>query len=565
VNRLLPLLVLPVLLAATESPVVEGTWRSTEVPGFIVYGDVEPSVLYEVANRLATLRAVLGRFATGLELGGERPLPVYAFRSSEDFARYAECVRPGGERPRDGYFATGHGYSRIAIDRSATDRDAVVYHELAHYVIHRNYGSVPLWFNEGTAKLYETLQTTSTTATVGVVPRSRVVWLNTHAMMPVESLARVTEDSPDYSETDRAGTFYYQSSLLVHYLLLGNPSRGPQLVKYLENIHAGTSPDVALEGAFEGGAEALDKELRDYVARGEFKSVTLRFDQLPVPRPSDARTLGDVEALDALGALALVCASKDEGLAASLFRAALEKARDDPRARGGRAALAVVNERYADALPDAEAAFAGGVDDPALFVLAARAILEVEHERVGTTVKHGAPPSANILKARGWLARAIKADSMNRTALVDYAETFVAAGDDPASGIAALERADALDPLDDTDAFNLLELRVRKRDRGKAEAYFETRIQPKAKSEVVQAARESLLRLDVEDASDAIDAGEYARALRLIRGVRDRTTRDAMRANANRVIAELEGKVAAASRKKPAATASPGSTSKPKP
>src|SRR5262245_34332876 len=150
----------------TPAPAIQAAWRATEVPGFVVYGDVDDHTLYDVAARLARLRAVLAHTAAGLETGSERPIPVFAFRSTAEFKPYA----PSGTKRVAGFFASAYGYRAIALDSTSSGADESVYHELVHHVIRRNFGDVPLWFNEGIATLYETFRCGTTTATVGWVP-----------------------------------------------------------------------------------------------------------------------------------------------------------------------------------------------------------------------------------------------------------------------------------------------------------------------------------------------------------------------------------------------------------
>ncbi|HEX4824522.1 MAG TPA: hypothetical protein VFV19_09420 [Candidatus Polarisedimenticolaceae bacterium] len=537
----------------TPPPVVPGEWRATEVPGFVVYGNVDERTLYDVAGNLSRLRAVLAHTAAGLDTGSERPIPVFAFRHSDEFRPYA----PAGNKRLDGFFANAYGYRAIALDLTRPGADESIYHELVHHVVRRNFGDVPLWFNEGIATLYETFRCGTSTATVGWVPRSRIVWFDAHPLVAVKKLAVVTTDDPDYNEADRAGTFYLESWLLVHDLLFGHPSRGPELAAYLKLVHDGRKADEALETAFTGGSAGLDAELSSYIKTGSFPYTDISFSDLRVPSPTTARKVGRVEALGALGGLALVARPHDPSSARAHFEAALAEAPGDARARAGLGAVGVLQKRYGEGLRDIELAIEGGADEPALLVLGSRAILDMEHEESGGHIEKGKLPSANVLRARDWLEHAIKAEPFDDAALKIYGLTFLAADDDPAHGIAAFERADAIDPLDDGSLYDLLQLYVRRKDRAKSEALFATRIEPKARPEIVARARETLLRLDYEDAREALDAGDYDRAIVLVHTIRDKTSDEALRAR----MVELSGKVeAAAAAKKKRATA----VSKPK-
>ena len=534
--------------AGTESspslPPAEATWRAVEVPGFVVVGPLDERSLQEVARRMATLRVVLSKLGTGLDLGGERPIPVYVFTAAEEFAKYA----PSGKGSKDlgGYFATAYGYRAIAINFSSTAPFGTVYHELVHHVVHRNFGKVPTWFDEGIAGLYETFECGSESVTIGRLSKRRLAWFENHPLMPMRSLAEVTTDSSDYNESERAGTFYLQSLIAIHDLYFGRSPRAAQLPKYLEAVHAGVSPVAALD-AFDGGAEGIGQEISGYLKAGQFPYVTMTFEQLKVPEAGRARILPRQELLDSLGALALLASPREPELAAAHFRASLAMESGRPRALAGLAVAAYASGDFATARAAADSSIAAGNDDPGIYLIGARAILRVEERAHGETVNLDTPPSADVLKARGWLQKAITSDPSDGTALISFGQTFLFGGGDPSPGIAALERADSLDRLDEHALSSLLELRVRQGDRARAEALVENRLRPIASPAVMTEAIEALLRLDVEDANEAIRSKDYRRALALLRGVRDKTTNPGLKALVAERMSRLE---AAASRQR---------------
>jgi tetratricopeptide (TPR) repeat protein len=538
-----------------EIPSADQIWKFMETPGFVVYGNVDDRTLGEVIRRLATLKAVLGRTAAGLDVGSDRAIPVYVFRTHKGFAHYA--LGRDRTKPISGYFATAYGYRAIAIDLGGEADYSTVYHELVHHVIRRNFGTVPVWFGEGIAVLYESFQCGAKTARIGVVSRGRLAWFETHSMMPVTKLAAVTTDDPDYNETDRAGTFYLQSWLLVHDLLFGNPARGPQLTKYLEAVHSGVSQEAALETCFEGGAAALDRELKAYFAKGYFPYVEVSFDQLSLPEPSAPRTLSRAETLDALGFLALTAAPDETAFARAHFDAALQASPGDPRAIAGLGAVAAAEDRFADAVSHIQAAVAAKAEDPALLLLGGHAMLELEHQALGGKIDLEAPPSPRVLQARAWLEKAIKADPFDDEALVAYAESFLAAGDDATRGVQAFERADRINPLSPAALCELLELHVRRRDRQAAEALYDARIRGLTDADLVRHGADAVLRLDYQDARDAAVAKDYKRALALMSRVRDEARSEQLRAAALWAIPQLEAALAAAPKKMPADPATP--------
>jgi hypothetical protein len=530
-------------------PAIETVWRVTETPGFVIYGDVDERTLYQVTFRLATLRAVLARTAGGLSMGTERPIPVFAFSSDASFAPYLPS-RQGTARVA-GYFSVAHGYRAIALNIAAEDEAySGVYHELVHHLVRRNFGEVPLWFNEGIAVLYESFRRNKENVVIGMVPLGRLRWLDSRPLMPVARLTAVRPGDDEYHEAERAGTFYVQSSLLVHDLLFGNPVRGKQLSRYLELVAEGTPQSEALESSFDGGAAGLDTELAVYLKNGYYPYVEVAIDDLHIPPPQPVRRLGRVEALDALGFLAFAAVPGEPDFARRHFEAARELAPEDALSDAGIGAVAFARRRYDEALVHIDAAVTLGADDPALLVLGARAILRQEPRRDG-------PASAGVSKARRWLESAIKADPFDDDALVAYGRSFLSASGDGGSGVRAFERADRIERLDGPALVDLLALYVRGRDRAKAEALFETRVRGRVPPDIVREAFDTLLRLDYNDATDAFDAKDFSRALALAQGVRDRVSAEELRSGAAALILKLEAAMADPPAENPTATAAP--------
>ncbi|HZN56007.1 MAG TPA: hypothetical protein VFB67_11885 [Candidatus Polarisedimenticolaceae bacterium] len=523
-------------------PSTEAVWSAVEIPGFVVIGPQDERSLREVARRLATLRLILGKLGSGLDTGGERPIPVFVFPRAEAFAPYAPAG--GGTKELGGYFAMAYGYRGIAIDFSAPDGYGAVYHELVHHVVRRNFGDVPTWFDEGIAGVYESFECGPASATIGRMPRSRLAWFQSHPLMPMRALAAVTTKSTEYNESERAGTFYTQSLLAVHDLYFGRSPRGPQLARYLEAVHQGASPESALE-VFDGGANGLGGEIEAYLKAGQFSFVKLTFEQLKVPEAGPARRLSRAELLEALGMLAVLASPSAPDFAAAHFRASLALEPGRPRALAGSAIVAYARERHAEARAAAESAIAAGCDDPGPFLVGASAIMRIEESRYEGMIDLDKPPSADVLTARGWLQRAVAIEPFDTEALIAFGQTYLFGGGDPSPGIAAFERADALDRLDEAGLTGLLELRVRQRDRARATALVETRLRPIASPDVLARATEALLRLDLEDASDAIRAKDYKKAAAILRGIRAKTSRADLAARLDEQIPRLEAAASA--------------------
>ena len=75
------------------------------------------------------------------------------------------------------------------------------------------------WFEEGFAEYFRSIEVDGKQAYVGKVPDDTYLILQQTGMMKVTDLFRVQQNSSTYNETgDLRGTFYAESSMVVHYL-----------------------------------------------------------------------------------------------------------------------------------------------------------------------------------------------------------------------------------------------------------------------------------------------------------------------------------------------------------
>src|SRR5437899_12499362 len=80
---------------------------------------------------------------------------------------------------------------------------------------------MPVWFEEGTAEFYSTLNFERDRLRVGDSIESHLALLRKEPWLTADQLASVTQSSPLYNEAARIGVFYAQSWALVHMLNLG--------------------------------------------------------------------------------------------------------------------------------------------------------------------------------------------------------------------------------------------------------------------------------------------------------------------------------------------------------
>ena len=536
--------------AGVSLPSSEVVWHALDTPGFAVVGDARPEELRAVARDLESLRHVLARLGGGAP-GDVRPIPVVVFASARSFDPYRREFGAGAKNIA-GFFTERGGRRMIALMTSSGENAyATVYHEYLHHVVQTKLGKVPVWFNEGIAGVYETFECDGKTAVVGKASREKLRWLNTQTWQPLTELFRVVDSTRLHDQSEEiTQAFYVESWLLVHDLFFGHPERRPQLATFLEAYARGEPHDQAFERSFTGGISGVEAEARAYV-NGTLPFVKVSFEELKVAEPGDARVLERASVLDTLGELLLASSDGDLGAAEAHFRGALEAKRGDLRAQAGLGEAAVLGDRSDEAGPLLDAAVDAGFDDPTALHIAAELALR---RTSGDHVAPGDPPSAAVVRARTLARRALRTAPDDPPLLALFGLTFVNDPGDVAEGVAALQRADRLEPDRRDVLHNLLMLDVHRRDRDEAEAVA-TRIEKVGDAEGKAAAREALVSLDLMDSDDAVKAHDYGRAVTLLQSAREKTAREDLKSKIDDRIPRLEAAAAAA--RKPAHAAAP--------
>lgn len=317
-------------------------WIEVTTDNFLFFSNAGKGATKRFAADLEELRAALAEL-TDYQLQAPVPTSIYVFRNDRSFTPYKNLYK-GEPAAVSGYFVARRYGNFIAIDGSARDGSAIVFHEYVHSVVATNDWRLPLWFEEGLAEFYQSFQVVGDTVYLGLPIPQHLAYLNGSTPIPLTELLTVTRECPLYNEEQRKGAFYAQSWALVHYLLLGDPTRRQELGRYLEMLHEGNPEFVAFDDAFGIDHETLEGELRMYLKRDRLPYGTTRAEILPAS-VLDVRSMSEAETLYRLGEL-LLSQSSDRPEAAEHFTSALQA---DPDLGGAAAALAVTAEMRGDA------------------------------------------------------------------------------------------------------------------------------------------------------------------------------------------------------------------------
>jgi hypothetical protein len=148
--------------------------------------------------------------------------------------------------PGSGIFASGPAGAYIGLSLEAGDRAyPTIYHEYAHALLAGAFARVPLWFNEGLAEYYSTLEVTGDgrRALVGKPLEPHVARLR-ERRLPLQQLFAVRANSPEYTDdSPLRRVLYAQSWAVVHHALHGTPRRRTELIDLAFKLASGADPD----------------------------------------------------------------------------------------------------------------------------------------------------------------------------------------------------------------------------------------------------------------------------------------------------------------------------------
>lgn len=231
--------------------------------------------------------------AMGFTSAGARPVRIIAFRSEKEYQPY---------RPNDfaaAFFEGGFRHDHIVMSSAAADHFPVAIHEYTHLLIRQTNQTIPIWWNEGLADLFSTLQPMAGKIMVGRPIPGRLATLRNEPWIDLHSIVSAAHDSPLYNEKSRAGMFYAESWLLVHMFNLDNSYR-THLKVMLDAMILGAS-EAAFQKAYGKTIDEIQSDLEQYARSDSVQAVLYK---LQLPKSIEAPEIQTNAALPARLALA---------------------------------------------------------------------------------------------------------------------------------------------------------------------------------------------------------------------------------------------------------------------
>lgn len=449
--------------ATLELPAAKEKWVVLNADEFRFISSVSPAATMDIARDMLRMRAAIGKI-TQLKVRGAHPTRVFIFPSERRFRGYRDTVLGRKSEAITGVFTATPGGNFILLQGDAPNGvDRVVYHELTHYFVRNTAAQLPLWLSEGLAEFYATFRTTRDAVQIGRPIAEHVYWLRNHSLIPLRDLFTVTMNSPEYNESSLQGAFYAESWALVHYLMTDEQRRA-KLGEFLRQLSAGKKLDDAFAGAFAMPFSDLERDLRTYMRGTAFKFTSYAIGEIAVAEPPQPTAMPYDEVLFELGYLIGRTTPAAAATAERFLTASLEHNSKNAAAYATLGRLHDLRERRADADAAYAKAVELGTDDAEVYLLAGGSMFERFAKRTSAEI-----PKEDIAKAHALFKRAKELDPTSALAWAGFGATYIALDDDPAPGIAALEKSLALAPGNDEATFYLMQLY------GRAGRYSEAR------------------------------------------------------------------------------------------
>ncbi|MFP5330371.1 MAG: hypothetical protein ACLGHC_09605 [Alphaproteobacteria bacterium] len=416
-------------------------WHEAKSKHFIIYSDDSPERLRAYAVKLEKFdRAVrVARSMQDYPVGDGNRLTVFVVKDEKTVRQLAN--------DKSGFlsgFYIGRASGPLAfVPRKQEDSskpDLIFFHEYAHHLmmqaLDRPY---PEWLVEGFAEFLSTAEFKRDGSVIlGTAAHHRAYGLFEGQSLPLEQLL-----SGNYSKltSEQRESIYGRGWLLTHYLTF-EPSRRGQLDAYLKGMASGQEPLAAATAAF-GDLKKLDRDLNAYLNRQRIGGIGISGAAIPEPAV-------EIKPLSPGAAAVIVL-----------------------RARSKRGVSEKTAEPLAAEVRQVQQAYPG---DPLVEVTLAEAELDAGHAKASEAAADRAlaadPRSTEAMiykgralmarategdsvdeklveQARNWFLKANKLDTEDPEPLMEYYNSFIAAGSRPtANAIAALHYASNLAPQD---------------------------------------------------------------------------------------------------------------------
>lgn len=214
--------------SAEAFPGVDDKWNRYESPHFELFSHATDRDSRHMLRRLELLHAVFGEMIRTKE---QRPnqVTIYYFSSEKTFLPYTPIAMRAKDRLA-GFYHHGPDRSVIVVSPVWDDEGAqrLIFHEYIHHLSRVSGDDPALWYTEGIAEFFSTIDEDRKHLSLGLPIVQHVNHLRRTKLMPLGALFGIDHRSGSYNESERAGLFYAQSWALLHYWYCGKIGLTPE-------------------------------------------------------------------------------------------------------------------------------------------------------------------------------------------------------------------------------------------------------------------------------------------------------------------------------------------------
>lgn len=332
-QKFLTIAALGVALAFHPRSSYADQWIETRSAHFVVTSNASQSTTRTLVWQLEQVRGAIGGLFDWARVDLDRPVAVVAVKDEGSMKALAPRFweTKGGVRPVSVWVSSpDQYYLAIRADVQAEEgRGEINPHIHAYFsyislILRQSIDrDVPLWVSRGFAGVLSNTIVRDTNVQIGRPIQWHLDALG-ESRIPLLTLMKVTESSPEFTSGDKLARFDAQSWALMHFLIFGDKGiRRPKLGQFMKLVSTGADVDVAMREAF-GKISDLEADFVTYIGRNIFSFLQVDVDATVKRESFPNRPLS---ASESAARLALFHAAMNRPLEA---RAAIKQARQGP-------------------------------------------------------------------------------------------------------------------------------------------------------------------------------------------------------------------------------------------
>ena len=431
--------------SAEAKKIFDRDWIEVTTQNFTIHSTLDEAQTVELARFLEMFRIATAAVTNVTTIESPIPTNILVLADRADYREFDLPPTSAGV-----YMQSMRDNTIIMRDIRGDHEKTIIMHEYVHFLV-RNQGTrtYPRWFSEGFAEYLSAAAVVGGVFELGRVPEMRRSSFRFGGWVPIRRVV----GAKNYSEFDSRdlAMFYAESWALVHFLL-NRPDRafGQDMQTYLELIDSGVRSTTAFEKGFGLGLGQLNRDVPNYLNKGEFNTLRLSVSDILPQFSPQTRTLPIEEVGLVVGKVAL--RRGEYRLAEEAFEKAVDLESTRARAAAGLGDAFKFQNKHDVALRHFERAVQAAPDDPYVQLDAG----EYWHD-MARMEEDAALRKSHIDRARTHYLSAWRLDDGIAEVYAMLGESYTLLGDDHAKAVELLEIAAKILPSSVSIHFKLAE------------------------------------------------------------------------------------------------------------